>query len=180
MSKAHRIILIAGNGFDETEVKVPLEFFPSHGIKLDVATAHREPDVVIEGKHGFPLKPTAKIADLNVKDYDAVLLPGGYEGPDRVRGQKKVLEFIRQMNESGKIIGAICHGPWVLISADYLYGKILKGRSATSYPNMHTDLLNAGANVQHKELVIDVNLITADRPERSLAWSEAVLSALNR
>lgn len=180
MSKHHKVVMIAGSGFDETEVKVPLDFFPKHNVTIDVLTVHKELGVPIEGKHGFKLESTVNADQLDSNEFEAVLIPGGFEGPDRVRGQERVLEFIRQMNEKGKVICAICHGPWVLISADVGYGNLLKGRNVTSYPNMRIDITNAGANVQNQEIVIDRNLITADRPERSLAWSEAVLSALNR
>lgn len=178
MERDKRIVMIAGNGFDEMEVKVPLEFFQKNNVHLDVLTAYKELGVPIEGKHGFRLESTITGDDLNSDVYDAVLITGGFEGPDRVRGHERVLEFLRKMNENGKLICAICHGPQVLFSADFGYGKILNGKKATCYPNIQIDMKNAGGDYQRQDVVIDGNLITSDRPERSLAWSEAILQAL--
>lgn len=175
MNAKKKVVMFAGNGFDETEVKVPLGFLPKHGVILDVATVYREPDVAIKGKNGYPLNPTVLIADLRPENYDAVLIAGGYEGPDRVRGSEKALVFIREMNQRGKLVAAICHGPWVLCSAD-----VLRGRNATCYPNMRVDLINAGASYQTEPVVVDGKLITADRPERSQAWCEAIVAYLKK
>lgn len=165
--------MIVGNGFDETEVKVPLEYLPKRGIKVDVATVYRVPDVPIAGKNGFPLVPTVRVSDLRVEDYDAVLLPGGYEGPDRVRQNETVVAFVRDMDKAGKVVGAICHGPWVLCTAE-----ILHGRRATCYPAMKADLTHAGATFVPEKVVVDGNVITADRPETSEAWCGVIVDAL--
>lgn len=167
--------MIVGNGFDEAEVKVPLEYLSKHGITIDVATLYRTPDVTIEGKKGYTLEPTVHIVDIKADNYVAVLLPGGYEGPDRVRSNEKVIQFIQDMNAEGKIIAAICHGSWVLCTAEILYGK-----SATCYPAMKADLIHAGATFVSKNVVVDGNLITADRPETSEAWCKKIVEALRK
>ncbi len=169
------IAFVVGNGFDEIEVKVSLKYLLGHGVKVDIATVYREPDVPIKGKNGFPLEPSVKVTDLRVEDYDAVLLPGGHEGPDRVRGNEAVIKFVQDMNTAGKIIAAICHGPWVLCTAE-----VLHGRNATCYPNMRADLIHAGAEYVRQPVVVDGNLLTADRPETSQAWCEAIVKELNK
>ncbi len=179
MNRVKEAVLIAGNGFDNQEVTVPLELLPKAGIKLDIATIFKEPDVEIDGKGttekpGFHLKPTVRVGDLRADDYDAVLLPGGHEGPDRVRGDENAIRFVQDMNAAGKIVAAICHGPWVLCTAE-----VLKGRRATCYPNMSADLVHAGAQYVQEKVVVEGNLITADRPETSEAWCEAIVKALS-
>ncbi len=175
MSKEQKAIMIVGNGFDEMEVKVPLEYLPKHGITTDIATLYRIPDVTIEGKKGYKLEPTVHIAHLKTDDYVAVLFPGGYEGPDRVRSNEKVIQFIQDMNAQGKIVAAICHGPWVLCTAEILHGK-----KATCYPAMKADLVHAGATYVSENVVVDGNLITADRPETSEAWCDKIVEALRK
>ena len=80
MSAERKVVMIVGNGFDETEVKVPLDYLPRHGVTMDVVTVYRTSDVPIDGKNGYSLKSTVNVADIRVDSYDAVLLPGGHEG----------------------------------------------------------------------------------------------------
>ena len=154
---------------------VPWLYLPSEGIQVDVVTVAKSPDVEVKGKHGYPMTPTVKVADLSVDNYDAVLISGGYEAPDRVRQNKDVVKFVRAMYEKGKIVASICHGPWVLVSAG-----VLKGKRATCYPGMKDDLVNAGAKYVQERVVVDGNLITADRPETSGHWTKAIVDALNK
>ncbi|MEK7060633.1 MAG: DJ-1/PfpI/YhbO family deglycase/protease [Patescibacteria group bacterium] len=175
MSKEQRVVMIAGNGFDEVEVKVPMEYLPKNGIELDLATLYRTADVPIEGKKGYRIEPTVHVSDLKPENYDAVLLPGGHEGPDRVRGNETVIKFVQDMNASGKIVAAICHGPWVLCTAEILHGK-----KATCYPAMKADLVHAGAIYVSENVVADGNLITADRPETSEAWCNKIVEVLHK
>ncbi len=80
---------------------------------------------------------------------------GGHEAPDRVRQDKKVLQFVNQMAEKGKIVAGLCHGPWIMISA-----KVLKGRTVCAYVGMVDDMINSGANVIDADVVTDGNIIT--------------------
>lgn len=171
--KTNEVVIIIGPGFDDAEVIVPWLYLPSEGIHVDVATVAKSPDVEVKGKHGYPMAPTVKVADLSVDKYDAVLIPGGYEAPDRVRQNKDVVNFVRAMYDKGKIVAAICHGPWVLVSAG-----ILKGKRATCYPGMKDDLMNAGARYIQEKVVMDGNIVTADRPSASGYWVKAIIGVL--
>ena len=168
-----RAVIITGPGYEDPEVIVPLLYLPAEGITVDVATVAKEPDVAVVGKHGYPMKPTVKIGDLKVDNYDAVLLPGGYEAPDRVRQNQQAVLFIQEMFKAGKIISSVCHGPWILCTAD-----ILKGKKATCYPGMKDDLIHAGATYITDPVVIDGNLITSDRPEHSGWWTKVTIEAI--
>lgn len=173
--KTNKVVIITGPGFEEPEVIVPWLYLPSEGIQVDVVTVAKNPDVEVKGKHGYTIAPTVKVADLSVDKYDAVLIPGGYEAPDRVRQNKHVVNFVRAMHEKRNIVAAICHGPWVLVSAG-----VLKGKRATCYPGMKDDLVNAGAKYVQERVVVDGNLITADRPETSGHWTKIIVDALNK
>ena len=108
--------------------------------------------------------------DLREIDYDLVLLPGGHEAPDRVRQISEVKTFVKSMNEKGKIVAAICHGPWITISAG-----IMKGRKATCYQGMADDLKNAGAEYVDAAVVVDGNLVTAPHYRNNGDFMKAVL-----
>ncbi|HAS90453.1 MAG TPA: hypothetical protein DCS48_14320 [Desulfovibrio sp.] len=114
--------------------------------------------------------------ELNADDFDLVMLPGGFEAPDRVRLLPEVLEFIRHMNAQGKLIAAICHGPWILISAG-----ITKGRKMTAYWSIETDMINSGADYQHKApLVVDGNIITSPHYNNNGEFMAAVVDYIKK
>jgi protease I len=106
--------------------------------------------------YGVPSRPTMDTKDLKVSDFDAVVIPGGFEAPDRLRIRKEVLHFVKDMFDAKKLVAAICHGPWVLISSG-----IVKGRKVTGFQAIADDLKNAGADYVEADVVVDKNLITA-------------------
>lgn len=170
-----RAVVITAEGFEDEEVIYPVIRLKEAG--FDVCIATKDAKSVL-GRLNFPLeliiKYYAKLVDslkLNAADYDMVLIPGGFEAPDRVRQQKPVLDFIKEMNGQKKIVAAFCHGPWVLISAG-----ILKGKRATCYPGIIDDLKNAGAIYLDKPAVIDKNIITARHPRDVGELMKAILS----
>ena len=106
----------------------------------------------------FPVDRTA--SQVDVGDYDGLVLPGGVANPDRLRTDDDVVAFIRSFFEAGKPVAVICHGPWTLVEAD-----VVKGRTLTSWPSLQTDLRNAGANWVDEEVVVDGNLVTSRKPD---------------
>lgn len=137
MKKQKKAVIITGPGFEEAEVIIPWLYLPAEGIATEIVTSS---DAPVTGKHEYPVKPTMLISDLKPGKFDAVIIPGGYEAPDRVRQIKEAVAFVKDMYTSGGIVASICHGPWVLISAG-----IVQGKRATCYPGMKDDLVNAGA-----------------------------------
>lgn len=162
-----RAVIITGPGFQDEEFIYPYYRLLEAEFAVDVATKNKE---VVHGKYGVPARPTKAFDDLNADDYDLVVLPGGHEAPDRVRQEKPVLEFVRQMNDRGKIVAAICHGPWILISAN-----VVRDRKATSYAGMADDLKNAGAIYVDASVVEDGNLITSPHYRDNGPFMKAVL-----
>ena len=106
-------------------------------------------------------------------DFDAVILPGGFESPDRLRIRKEVLQFVREMDEAGKLVAAICHGPWILISAG-----VVKGRKVTGYMSIADDLKNAGAVYVEEDTVVEGNFISAPHYRNNGTFMKAVIDAL--
>ncbi len=167
MSK--RAVIITGPGFQDEEYVYPYYRLLEAGFKVDVAT---KDGAVVIGKYGNPARATMPTTDLDAHNFDMVLVPGGFEAPDRVRLLPEVLQFIREMDSAGKLVASICHGPWVLISAG-----ITRGRKMTGYWSIEADIRNSGADYQHKvPVVIDKNLITSPHYNDNPAFMKAVVN----
>jgi len=141
------------------------------GYETELISLHKRE---IKGKYGYPIKPDKLIKEANPNDYNGVIIPGGTKNPDYLRREKEILEFVSKINDQGKLVGAICHAGWVLISA-----KIVRGRKATSYFAIKDDMLNAGVIYEDSPVVIDNNLITSRMPSDLPDFMKAVLNFLN-
>lgn len=154
------IAVLAVDGTHEHEFWVPYYRFREEGAEVVVAGPERGKTYYGEGRHGtdgLALAPTEQaVEDLKAADLDALVIPGGIYGPLTLRAHTPTLALVREMNAQRKIIGAICHAQWVLVSAD-----VLRGRKATSPGDIAVDLKNAGAEWVKQEAVRDGNLITA-------------------
>ncbi|MHB0958509.1 MAG: type 1 glutamine amidotransferase domain-containing protein [Pirellulaceae bacterium] len=124
-------------------------------------------------KHGYPAKSDQAADDVSAGDFDAVVIPGGYS-PDHMRRSKAMVRLVRDMDAQGKTIAAICHGGWMLCSAD-----VLKNRRVTSYSSIKDDVTHAGAQWVDEEVVEDGNLITSRQPADLPAFMRAVVQALS-
>lgn len=154
------IVIIATNGFEQSELEVPRDKLRDAGATVHVATPDGN---AIKGwdksDWGSEVEADAKIADIEVGDYHALVLPGGQINPDLLRVDEDAMKLIRSFVKSGKTVAAICHAPWLLIEAD-----AVKGRDMTSYKSIRTDLKNAGANVKEEDVVVDQGIITSRHP----------------
>jgi deglycase len=119
----------------------------------------------------FPVD--VRVDEVEVGDYAALVLPGGVANPDALRQDADAVSLVRTFVESGKPVAAICHAPWVLAEAD-----VVRGRHLTSWPSLQTDLRNAGATWEDRELVTDDNLITSRTPDDLPAFTSALREAL--
>jgi protease I len=113
------------------------------------------------------------VAAADVADYAALVLPGGVANPDALRTDEDAVAFVRQFVQSGKPVAAICHAPWTLVEAD-----VVRDRHVTSWPSLQTDLRNAGATWEDREVVVDDNLITSRNPDDIPAFNRELLGAL--
>lgn len=170
MDKQKHIVILTGSGAEDPEFMVPFYWLQSVG-KVEVATHN---DLEAKTKFGQSIKPTVKVGDLKPDDYDAVIVPGGLEAPDRLRQVEHVTKFVADMFRADKLVSSTCHGPWVLISAG-----IMRGKRATGYPALKDDLLNAGAIYEAAPVVVDENLITSDHPRDITSWMVETVKWLN-
>ncbi|MCK4780582.1 MAG: type 1 glutamine amidotransferase [Candidatus Lokiarchaeota archaeon] len=165
-----KIAILATDGYEDLELHYPRIRLNEAGYETELISLHRRE---IKGKHGYPIKPDKLIKEVNPNDYSGIIIPGGTKNPDYLRRDKDILDFVSKINEQGKLVGAICHAGWVLISA-----KIVRGRKATSYFAIKDDMLNAGAIFVDSSVVIDNNLITSRMPSDLPDFMKAVLEFL--
>jgi protease I len=170
MKPDKKIVIFVDNYFEDLELFYPL--IRLRGAGFEVVVAGKEL-VEYSGKHGLKIKPDITFKGLSAKEYDAVVIPGGF-APDYLRRYEEVLKFIQEMNDLGKTISAICHGPQVLISAG-----VLKGREMTCFYAIKDDCINAGAKyVEGEPVVVDNNLITSRYPDDLEHFSKAIIEEL--
>jgi protease I len=165
-----KIAFLATDGYEDLELHYPRIRLIEAGYETELLSLHRRE---IKGKHGYPIKPDKLIREANPNDYDGVIIPGGTKNPDYLRRDKDILNFVVEINGDGRLVGAICHAGWVLISA-----KIVKDRKATSYFAIKDDMINAGAIFEDSAVVIDKNLITSRTPDDLPDFMKAVLKYL--
>lgn len=164
------IAFLATDGYEDLELHYPrIRLIEAGYITETIGLSKKE----IKGKWGYPFNPDISIDNANPDDYDGVIVPGGTKNPDYLRRNQHILDFIAKINEQGKLVGAICHAGWVLISA-----KVVRDRKATSYFAIKDDMINAGVKFEDKSVVIDKNLITSRTPDDLPDFMKAVLDFL--
>lgn len=156
-----KILIMASDGFEQSELFVPLTKLADAGAKVEIAS--RDGGQIKgwnEKDWGEAVASDLKIEDVQVENYDALVLPGGQINPDVLRTDDKAVEIVRRFSAEGKVVAAICHAPWLLIEAD-----VIKGRNATSYHSISTDMKNAGAKWRDEAVVVDNGIVTSRSPE---------------
>lgn len=166
-----KAVIILENDFRDEEAIYPFYRLQEAGIAVEVATDQKKQ---VKGKFGIPLQGTVAFHELNADNFDVVVIPGGNEGPDKLRMEQSVLRFVKEMYEKGKLVAAICHGVWIPISA-----KIVKGKLATCYKAIVDDLQNAGALYRDEAVVIDGNLVTSRHPHDLPLFVKTIVDLLN-
>ncbi len=158
--KGKRIAILATNGFEQSELEVPRDRLKEEGASVDVISPEGGEIRGWEKKDwGRAVKVDKTLDKVRADDYDAIVLPGGQMNPDLLRINDKALKFIRAFYDQKKVVAAVCHAPWLLIETG-----IIKGRKATSYKSIKTDVINAGAKWEDSSVVTDQGIITSRNP----------------
>jgi len=166
-----RVLIVASDGFEEWELFGPREMLRGRGAEVVLAAPKLEPiQATVHDDPGKTIRPDLTIDQASADDFDALILPGGVRNPDHLRTNAKAIELIGDFAAQGKAVAAICHGPWLLVEAD-----LLRGRTATSWPSIRTDLRNAGAKVVDQAVVVDGNIVTSRKPDDVEAFTNAVI-----
>ncbi|MGZ4113262.1 MAG: type 1 glutamine amidotransferase domain-containing protein [Tumebacillaceae bacterium] len=164
-----KIAVLATNEYHETELYVPYYRALEEGAEVVLVGINGEE--AVKGKSGsYELKPELDIKDANPNDFDGVIIPGG-GGPKYLRKSEEVLNFVRGLNEQGKLVAAICHAGWVLADAG-----VVQGKKVTAYPGIADDLVAAGADFVDEPLVVTGNLITSRIPKDLPQFSKAIVA----
>jgi protease I len=155
-----RVAILATNGFEQSELEVPLKKLREAGATVDVVSLQPGEIKGWEKKNWGRAVPVDRtLDDAKPSDYDALVLPGGQMNPDLLRAEPKAVDFVKAFWDDRKVVGAICHGPWLLVEAG-----IVKGRRVTSYKSIRTDMVNAGGKWEDSEVVTDQGLVTSRHP----------------
>ncbi len=165
-----RVAVLAEANFEDLELWYPLIRMREAGAEVFVVGTGSSGNYV--GKHGVPVQVDAEADTVSASQFDAIIVPGGW-APDRLRRYASVLHLVKEADEQGKVIGAICHAGWVLVSA-----QILKGRTITCVKAIKDDVTNAGANYIDQEVVCDGNLVTSRTPDDLPAFCRELVKAI--
>lgn len=168
-----KVLIMASNGFEQDELFVPLERLRKAGCEVRLAAPSLEPiRATVMDDPGRWITPDLTIAEADVAGWNALLLPGGLINPDHLRTNTAAVSLVRAFLDGDKAVGAICHGPWLLIEAEGV-----SGRHVTGWHSIRTDLRNAGGRVSDGPVVCDGRLVTAVGPQDSAAFADALLAA---
>ncbi|HEX2591928.1 MAG TPA: type 1 glutamine amidotransferase domain-containing protein [Rhizomicrobium sp.] len=172
--KNAQILIMATNGFEQSELEVPRDRLREAGAKVVIASPDGKTIKGWKDKDwGTDVAVDIAIADAKEGDFTALVLPGGVMNPDQLRVNPDAMKVVKDFLTSGKVVAAVCHGPWLLVQAD-----ALKGREATSYKSIRKDLENAGAKWVDKEVVVDNGIITSRQPDDLEAFSKKIIEEI--
>lgn len=171
---AQRLMILATNGFEQSELEQPKSNLEDAGYET-VVVSPEDGEITgwDENDWGNSVQVDLSVNEAEAGAFDALLLPGGQINPDILRMNDKVVQLVRDFCSTGKPVAAICHAPWLLVEAG-----VVDGKTVTSWPSVRTDLANAGGKVVDHEVAVDGNLITSRNPNDIPAFSNALIAAL--
>ena len=169
------IAIIATDFFEEAELVTPRDELRDQGARVTVWSTGTGPIQAVEGDTDKKqlVEVDGAFADLDVASIDALVVPGGTVNADRIRVDEDAQAIVQAVDEAGKPLAVICHGPWILVSSG-----LVKERTLTSYGSLADDVRNAGGNWVDQEVVVDGNLITSRNPDDLPAFIEAIAGSL--
>lgn len=167
--EGRQVVVLAEDLYEDLELWYPVLRLREEGAQVTIAGTGAKS---YTGKHGYPVATDTAVEKVSSADFDALVVPGGY-APDRLRRYAEVSRLVAEMSQQGKVVAAICHAAWVLISAG-----VLKGRRVTCFHAIKDDVINAGAEYQDQEVVRDQTLITSRKPADLGAFCREIIAAL--
>jgi protease I len=166
-----KIAVIIDALFEDSEYSEPSSAFKKEGHQI-IHIGLKKNTKVTGKRNQITIQIDENISDIAVDDFDALLVPGGFS-PDKLRAYQEPVEFVRNFVLKGKPVFMICHGPQLLINA-----KVLEGRKITGWKSIKQDIINAGAEYQDQEVVVDGNLVSSRSPADLPAFIKASLAKL--
>jgi protease I len=162
LSNRRIAILISPRGTEDPEFAKPKAAVEAAGATVTVVSLSSDDAKTVNNDldPGTTYAVDKAIDEVSATDFDGLVVPGGCVGADTLRGDEKVVSFVREFFAAGKPVGVICHGPWVLVEAG-----VVKGRTLTAYSTLKTDIENAGGTFVDQEVVTDQGLVTSRNPD---------------
>jgi protease I len=167
-----KVLIMLDEGVEDVEFLYPYYRFQEEGYSVDVVATKAKETYI--GKHGVPMKSDLSPEEVKIEDYDALIIPGG-RAPDRMRMNKGLVKIVKDAYNKGKVIAAVCHSPQMLIEAD-----LLRGKKATCYRSVVTDLKNAGANYVDAPVVVDGKIVTSRFPDDLPKFCQETITLLKK
>ncbi|WCT11694.1 type 1 glutamine amidotransferase domain-containing protein [Mucilaginibacter jinjuensis] len=168
------VAILTEEGFEQVELTSPKEALEEAGATVHIISPKSGKIKAWDHDHwGIEVEVDKQLSEVHPEDYDALVLPGGVLNPDKLRQNKDAVAFVAAFLKEGKPLAAICHGPQMLIETG-----LIKGRKLTSYPSLHTDLVNAGANWVDEEVVVDNGLVTSRTPADLPAFNRKAIEEI--
>lgn len=166
-----KIAILATDGFEESELFEPKAAMEAAGAKVEIVSIHSGKIRSWKGDGwGKSIDVDTTVDQTEGVKYDALMIPGGVMNPDKLRSNKRAIEFVKEFIVDHKTIASICHGAQVLIETG-----LTKGKHMTSWPSLKTDLINSGADWVDEEVVVDDNLITSRKPADLPAFNKKLI-----
>jgi len=173
--RGKKVAILTENGFEEIELTSPKKVLEEAGAIVHIVSPQKEKVKAWDHDHwSIELPVDVNLSDANPEDYDALLIPGGVINPDKMRLNKDCIAFAQHFLEQGKPIAAICHAPQLLIETG-----MISTRKLTSYPSIKTDLMNAGAYWEDKEVVVDNGMVTSRSPDDLEAFNKKMVEEIS-
>jgi protease I len=171
MAEGKRVACVVGHDFEDSELRIPFDRLVGAGHEVVLIGAKK--GASLEGKRGKEkIRTDLGIDEARVEDFDMLLIPGGYS-PDNLRADERFVRFVKEFDDRGKLIAAVCHGPQLLMSA-----RVVEGRTLTAWKTVRGDLELAGVTVKDEAVVRDANWITSRQPDDLEDFSRAILEDL--
>lgn len=165
------IAILATDGFEKSELFEPLNAVKAEGATVDIVSIKEGSIKSWDEKNWGESIPVDKLVqNAQASNYDALILPGGVINPDSLRTNEDALSFIKDFFREGKPVAAICHAPWLLISAG-----VIENREVTSFHSIKTDVINAGGEWRDEEVVVDSGLVTSRNPKDLPAFIDKII-----
>lgn len=168
--KGKKLLILVEKMYNDREFWYPYYRLKEAGAEVCIVAP--QAGVTYFGAAGIEVASEVAGGEVKPNDYDGLVIPGGY-APDHMRRDPAMVELVKAMAAAGKVVAAICHAGWMLVSAD-----VLKGKTATAFFAIKDDIVNAGANWVDQEVAVDGNIITSRKPDDLPAFLKAIIGAL--
>jgi protease I len=170
--RGRRVAILATDGVEQVEYEQPRQVVEQAGARVTLLSIHTGEIQAMHAdiERGDTFTVDRLVSEVSVGDFDALILPGGTVNPDGLRVDPDAVGFVRSFVDSGKPVGSICHGPWMLVEAG-----VVSGRTLTSFPSIRTDIRNAGGDVVDQEVVVDRGLVTSRDPDDLPAFGSKIV-----